>query len=616
MTENRIRQNPFTVLTPEHMGAQEVHALFVQPFTQFNKLCEPGHAMLNGGRGSGKSMIFRFLLPDCQCLVHEVDIDQLDFLAFLVSIKNTGATPTLAEFTQVDDLNVNANYALNEHVLTIYVASKVYKYISTLQFDYRADWLKSASDYFQSTFMELLLACGPIEGISATINELDIADIFRHITNICDTLYRQISQYAKQLSILEVGRYTGPLCDYKSFLLPAITALRDLPFLPNGPIYLLIDDADYLNIHQAKVLNSWVSSRTIQDVSIKVSTQFHYKSLATISGFAIQSPHDFEEINISDIYTLNRGQYLKRIREIVARRLSWWRGASSNAAFEPEEFFPVNEKQEQNIALIKQRILAEFPQKGRGYCPADDVTRYARPDYIRSLAGSSKSMSTYSYAGFAQLVHISSGLVRYFLESAAIMFDEQVSQLPNRDLTCISPSIQDRVIRTQADKLLGIKFDNFSAEFQQSSLAQSVAREPAEYIVVQMERLRKLIRALGGMFYVRLISPDSSERRVFSVAISGDLSWQVKSILDLGVRLEFFHFAMIGSKDGTGRSPLYVLTRRLAPFFKLDPSSFAGYLRLTDTTLRELMRDPEAAVRRAEQSGTSSWDVDHLSLFE
>lgn len=616
MAENRIRQNPFTVLTPEHMGAQEVHALFVQPFTHFNKLCEPGHAMLNGGQGSGKSMIFRFLLPDCQCLVHGVDINQLDFLAFLVPIKNTGATPTLAEFTQVDDLNVNANYVFNEHVLTIYVASQVYKSISTLQIANRADWLKSASDYFQSTFMELLRACGPLEGISATMHEPDVAAVFRHITNICDTLYRQISQYAKQLSILEVGRYTGPLCDYQGFLLPAIKALRDLPFLPNGPIYLLIDDADNLNLHQTKVLNSWVSARTIQSVSIKASTQFHYKSLATISGFSIQSPHDFHEVNISRIYTSNRGQYFKRIREIVARRLSWWRGTSSDVAFEPEDFFPVNEKQEQNIELLKQRILAECPQRGRGYCPADGVTRYARPDYIRSLAGSSKSMSTYSYAGFAQLVHISSGLVRSFLESAAIMFDEQIRQSPNRDLTCISPSIQDRVIRTEADKLLGIKFDKFSADFQQSSFAQPVAREPAEHIVVQMERLRKLIRALGGMYHVRLISPDSSERRIFSVAISGDLSWQVKSVLDLGVRLEFFHFAMIVNKDGTGRSPLYVLTRRLAPFFKLDPSSFAGYLRLTDTTLRELMRDPEAAVRRAERSGTSSWDVDHLSLFE
>ena len=615
MTEPRIRRNPFKVLTPEHMGAQEVHALFVEPFTEFNKLCEPGHAMLNGGRGSGKSMIFRYLLPDCQSLVHEAEIAQLEFLAFLVSIKNTGPTPMLAEFTESGDLIANANYVFNEHVLTIYIASKVFKSVSMLPIDSRTEWLESASDYFQSMFMNLLRSCGPLEGISDTTAEPTVSAVFRQITNICDTLYRQITQYAKRISIRDIGRYTGPLCDYHGFLLPAITALRDLPFFPNGPVYMLIDDADYLNLHQTKVLNSWISTRTAQDVSIKVSTQFHYKSLATISGFPIQSPHDFQEVNISDVYTSDRSQYLRRVEQIVTRRLSWWSQASNSAVPNPSEFFPVDEKQEQKIELIKKQILADYPYKGRGYRPGDDVTRYARPDYIKSLVGLSKSGSTYSYAGFSQLVHISSGLVRYFLESAAIMYDDQISQVPDVPLTCISPSIQDRVIRRESDKLLGITFDKFSAELQQFASGQPEDQQVSDQIIVQMERLRKLIHALGGMFYVRLTS-DLSERRIFSVAISGDLSWEVKSILDLGVRLEFFHFTMIGNKDGTGRTPLYVLTRRLAPYFKLDPSSFAGYLRLTDIALRESMTSPEAVVRRAEQSGTSSWDVDQLSLFE
>lgn len=614
MTENRIRRNPFKVLTPEHMGAQEVHALFVKPFTEFNRLCEPGHAMLNGGRGSGKSMMFRYLLPDCQSLAHKAEIAKLDFLAFLVSIKNTGPTPSLAAFTESEDPNANANYAFNEHVLTIYIASRLYKSLSALQIDSRPEWMDSASHYFQSQFMELLRACGPLEDISTTINESSVPAIFRQITNICDTLYRQISQYARRLSPRVAGRYTGLLCDYHSFLLPAITALCDLPFLPDGPVYLLIDDADYLNSHQTKLLNSWISTRTAHDVSIKVSTQFHYKSLATISGFPIQSPHDFQEINISDIYTSNRSQYFKRVEQIVTRRLSWWSRTSSNTVSDPESFFPKDERQEQKIESIKNRIIAQYPYMGRGYRPADDITRYARPDYIKSLAGPSKSTSIYRYAGFAQLVHISSGSVRYFLESAAIMYDEQVSQVPDQVLTGISPAIQDRVIRREADNLLGIMFDKFSAELQQSALAKPDDLHPIDQIIVQMERLRKLIHALGGMFYVRLIS-DLAERRIFSVAISGDLTWEVKSILDLGVKLEFFHLTMIGNKDGTGRTPLYVLTRRLAPYFKLDPSSFTGYLRLTDKALRESMTSPGAVVRRAEQSGTSSWDVDQLSLF-
>lgn len=57
-------QNPFRVFSPEEMVAEDVCELFVEPFTDFSKITLPGHAMLNGPRGSGKSMIFRYLLPD------------------------------------------------------------------------------------------------------------------------------------------------------------------------------------------------------------------------------------------------------------------------------------------------------------------------------------------------------------------------------------------------------------------------------------------------------------------------------------------------------------------------------------------------------------------------
>ena len=68
-------------------------------------------------------------------------------------------------------------------------------------------------------------------------------------------------------------------------------------------------------------------------------------------------------------------------------------------------------------------------------------------------------MRTYSYAGYEQLVHISSGIVRYFLDDAAAMFGEELkdklANSKNKEvvLTHISPSIQDQVVRDSADKL-------------------------------------------------------------------------------------------------------------------------------------------------------------------
>ena len=186
---------------------------------------------------------------------------------------------------------------------------------------------------------------------------------------------------------------------------------------------------------------------------------------------------------------------------------------------------------------------------------------------LRSLGGKSKSLSTYSYAGFEHLVHISSGLIRYFLEPAAVMFDEQLSQNPDDLVTLISPTIQNEVIRDEANNLMLEDFDRIKKE---------QGAEPS-----QMTKLLNLINGLGGAFFQKLVSEDS-ERRVFSVAISGIPHSEILEIFELGVNYGYFHRTSIGNKDGTGRSQLYVLTRRLAPYFKLDPTSFAGYFWTTE----------------------------------
>ena len=123
--------NPFTVRTPENLAAAEAARLFVDVFTDFYKIRDPGHAMLNGPRGSGKSMMFRYLEPDCQRIAEAREIRQLNFFAVLVSIKNTELN--LTELRTLSGKAANA--ILNEHFLTMYVASKVFTYVGDLEID-------------------------------------------------------------------------------------------------------------------------------------------------------------------------------------------------------------------------------------------------------------------------------------------------------------------------------------------------------------------------------------------------------------------------------------------------------------------------------------------------
>lgn len=608
MTNSALQDNPFKVFTPEDMNAADVHALFVDPFTDFSKIRDVGHTMVNGPRGCGKSMIFRYLLPDCQCLESERSLQELSFLAFLISIKNTG--PNITEFRRLHDKN--ADIVLNEHILTVFVATKVFDAIGRFNLPADDASFKHAKSFFDNVFARRLAACGgdPPELDSQLASA---RDVFRFITDTCDSLYTQIVQYARRLQFPSISPvpYKTALCGYTDFLYPILKKLKELPFLPTGPIYLLIDDADYLNRTQTIALNSWVSTRTQADVSIKISTQLRYKTLATTSGLPIQSPHDYQAINIADIYTTRRGRYLNRVQEIIKRRL-----VNAGITATPQEFFPCDEEQEEVIRRIAERIRNEWEEKGRGHRPEDDSLRYARPEYIRSLGGESKSRSSYSYSGFEHLVHISSGLVRYFLEPAAVMFDEQQSRNPNSPVSHISPGIQNQIVRDEADSMMLSEFDRIRREEESEHVHDDEPEKRFDEVQSRMDRLYNLISSLGGTFFVKLIS-DDAERRVFSVAISGKPDPEVIEVFELGVRYGYFHRSSIGNKDGTGRTRLYVLTRRLAPFFTLDPTTFAGYLWVTNELLREAMANPDTVVRRMKKKGVSqSLETGQLSLFD
>ena len=586
-------RNPFTVRTPEDLAAAEAAGLFVDVFTDFYKIRERGHAMLNGPRGSGKSMMFRYLAPDCLRIAEKRPIEELDFFAVLISIKN--AELNLTELRTLSGKSLNA--VLNEHFLAMFVASKFFSYVATLDLDESDASVSEMNSFVSDVVNDRLLRCGLPEQRLLPGRHSSLDKAFRDLGDLFDRLYQDVVQYIRRLFPNSPGsQFSGPLCGYLDFLHPVLRAMSRLPFMPSSPIYLLMDDADTLSDVQTRVLNSWVATRTSHDVSIKISTQMRYKTFSTVSGGLIETPHDYSEVNIADLYTTNRSKYRARVREIVARRLGL-----ANVDVTPEAFFPPYAPQEARVEAIAKEIRrGEHEVSGRGYRLSDDVYRYARPIYMKSLSGSRKASSQYSYAGFDQLVHISSGLIRHFLEAATLMYSDQRAG-SDEPVERIDPGVQDHEIGQMANLLMTSEFDKIAVE-ENANDSLTVGRPE---FVEQKRRLRNLIEALGGTFRQKLLS-DDSERRVFSIALSNEPSEDVVAVLDLGVKYGYFQRSTIGNKEGTGRTGLYILTRRVAPYFKLDPSGFAGYLFVTSENVRAAMLEPRRLLRRVQKKGVTA----------
>jgi hypothetical protein len=404
-----------------------------------------------------------------------------------------------------------------------------------------------------------------------------------------------VDQYVNSIAINnETLKYAGSICRYLDFLYPLLDKLRQLSFIPkNGPIFLLIDDADNLTETQIIILNTWVSYRTNARVSIKISTQLNYATFRTSSGITIDSPHDFNEVNIATLYTSQKDHYRDRMCSIIEKRL---KNAGTPAS--AYDFFPFDKVQTEKIDVIYDKIKTGEIHTPSGYRPGDNSYRYAASEYLKTLGGASKSRITFLYAGFRDMVDISSGIIRHFLELASRMYSEEktvsekTAKKKNKEITqflSIAPSNQSKVIR------------NYSEEYLHQELDKLVNDDQTENQVAL--KLKNLVHAIGGMFEVILFS-DAATRRIISIALTNSPDAEIAAVLKLGVRYGYLQESTIGNREGTGRTKRYTLSRLLAPSFNLIAESFAGDKFITNAELKAAMKDHRSFVARFK---TKSW---------
>ena len=571
-------KSPFEYTSPEAIPAKDVVDLFVPVFGEYYNVPNVGHTFIHGPRGSGKSMMFRYMSPDCQCLAHKKAIKDLDYFAIHIPIKEGQLDKS--DLTLLE--NKHGELLLNEHFMVINFAIKIFEKLSNTAFDSHSGAIMALKAFYKSTFLKLLNYSRWDKAKELPPDLNNFKDIFYHMKEVCSGINREFTMNFLYELICTEGPmpYNGAVCTFLDFLLPILEKIKELPFMPEEPIYLLVDDADNLNKVQTKILNTWVSLRTSKNISFKISTQLNYQTYKTINNSRIETPHDYSEINISDIYTTKKGLYRKRMKDAVKRRLSKFGFEGISA----EDFFPVDQAQEEKISAIFREYEKKFDGK-KGY---DYAYRYARPDFMASLKG---NLNTFSYAGFNNLVNISSGIMRHFIDFANRMYTHQVAKSEKDAFTCIDPSIQDQEIKEYSNWFFDENFSKLRADDDNS-----------DEDINDFDRLRNLIEALGQTFNLILFS-DVTERRVFSFALQDEPDNELRRILNLGVQNGYFQKSLIGNKMGTGKAQLYILNRLLAPYFKLDPTSFAGYKFVTCDILNEALYKPKTVIGRMKSKG-------------
>lgn len=519
-------------------------------------------------------MMLRFMEPKVQIAAGKVNaVANLPFYAVHMPIKSSNYS--LPELERLDGAPY---WLLAEHFLIINATLNIISSLIDLYENFEKDDINSE---FKSRVSEVFLMSGCNLTLSSDNTLVSLKTLKQEINQERISARKYIASLAFTKELIP---YDGTLFSYDDFFLPFVQEVKALPLTSQGPIFLMLDDADNLPVRMQNILNGWVSYRTTSDICLKISTQQKYKTWRTAQGILIESAHDFGEIDISTVYTSkNQSHYFEKVEKIVERRLQI---AGINEV-SPEEFFPENKKQVEELKKIKEQI-ADSWDKGEKRISSrknDDIRRYGVSEYMKHL-NSRKKTNTFSYAGFKSMVDISSGMIRYFLEPASRMYAEAMTTNSNQTVSQIPTEVQDRVLYKWSEEYVLEEFERLKND----ELSSDDSNED------KVAKLKKLINSLGECFQLKLLS-DDSERQLISFMVSSTPDANIQAILDLAVEWGYLTTKTIARKEGFGRNTLYTLNRRLAPYFKLDPSGYAAHMSITPKHLELAISDSNLFVR-------------------
>ena len=371
---------------------------------------------------------------------------------------------------------------------------------------------------------------------------------------------------------------------------------KELFGLDDLVFFLLIDEAGKSYEFQQQILNGWIACRDHSLLSIKMTAiRVEYLTFYTPEKWSIQLTHDYLESSL-EVVNYSKEDYKKNIKEIVLRRFKSFGISVDNV----ESFFPRDVDTIKLIDSEKEKLGFEYKSFGKGKKESfnDYCSRRLMPRVFQILSENKKAPD---YSGFDVIVSVSSGIIRNFLVPAERMYDKVKSINGGKEILYIPADIQNEVLY------------NYSKEFYESIRSRSSFYNKEEYEL--LTGLENLIKSFGRFFRERLLMKSLSEGRVFSFSIkqSEKLNIRERRVFQLAEQNAYLQKSFVMLKNGAAVEEWYLLSRRLAPFFRLDPTALKGRLEISSKDIDLAMSDPDAFVMKKINSNVLP---NQLSIFD
>jgi hypothetical protein len=528
--------NPFEYEAALSLKRERISSWFIDDYNYARFIRSSRNVILNGDRGSGKTMILAYYSADNE--IATAKREERDFDTSYIGIYVPCNNPLLKK-PEHDTLEPSRRDIISERYLIYTISSAIAKTMACL------------SEFLTPAEKEAIL--DEFSYLLPDVNLSDIEEPFVYLSRFIRSRLRADQEALARGLEFEFNFETS---SFFVLIMPILAALREADAFSKSHFSLLLDDAHMLDSYQQAILNSWLGYRDHSLFSLKVAIagirNYNFK---TAYGGAILNGHDFTFVSLYRPFHSLESEYGKFVKRVVERRLK-----DIGVPVSATDFFPANTNFVRDLERAKER--ADQLAQERGIDSSDRRAvgdfryKFARALYFRDR---SRRANRPPYSGFETITHLSTGVVRNLLNLCYTMFEKQQSKQKGRVPKRIDPEIQSQAILEASD-------DQW--KFVKEELDRSIPHcTPQDTLWIS-----NLLTRLAEYFRTRLLT-HYSEPRVLVFSISGldrDLHDRLLRLLHLAEEAQLVYVRTGVAKSGGGRENYYVLNRILFPAYGLD----------------------------------------------
>lgn len=381
--QSRPNYNPFSIYSTEYFledGREElINNTFIEPI-DFARVVEPGNTIIEGHRGSGKSMILKYLSYEAQ--VERKFCEQFDdnYIGIYLKLKISIAITTTKKLFKGKDAIQWPDYFMC--YVNLLIGEEIIRTLK-LAVDNKIVSLDSEEDFISEVIYLFF------ESVSPPTSEMTL----RHLMLMINKIRNSFAQ-----------NHCSDWTLSSDFLEQLFSTIKNYaPKWQRKNIYILLDEYDNLDDDQQRVVNTLIKNRSF---SYKVGVKLCDMIYEDIGGKILERNNDYTYVS-TDRFDADYNKFEKFIRNIANKRLEAYHYDNT----------------------IDEILPFEDDEKNRGFEQRD-------------------------YSGFTNIVKLSSGIVRDFLELCKDMVyysNPWVMEEDRDKIDIIIPNYQNTIIKIHSN---------------------------------------------------------------------------------------------------------------------------------------------------------------------